>query len=76
MPFLRGPVDEERGTDAGNDDDHGGSEDVVPVDVERDLVTSVQTVWLAVPVENTRDTSTVVTSPFRAVLTLPTSGRV
>ena len=76
MPFLRGPVDEERGTDAGDDDDHGGGEDVVPVDGERDLVTPVQAVRLAVPVENTRYTSPVITSPLRAVLTLPAAGWV
>ena len=76
VSFPRKEVDEERDTDSSNDDKDGGCEDVVPVEVERDLVTSIQTVWLAVPVERAGDTSPVITSPLCLVPALPTAGWV
>ena len=74
--LARSPVDEERGTDPRDDDEEGGCEDVVPVEVEGDLITPIQTVGLAVPVKVARYTPSVITSPLCLVPALPAAGGV
>ena len=74
--LARSPVDEERGTDPRDDDEEGGCEDVVPVEVEGDLVTPIMTVRLAVPVKVARYTPSVITSPLCLVPALPAAGGV